>query len=74
MKVDATVRFAETLSLRKTLRMSYQTPQFSQIGAPCNELHRRRPSQEVYHRLRDERETSRHRSEDALLQPARRDH
>ena len=24
---------------------------------PCNELHRRRPSQEVYHRLRHERET-----------------
>ena len=53
MKVDATV--CRTSDPGEDLRSFTHCPVYPD-PEPCNELHRRRPSQEVYHRLRHGRE------------------
>src|SRR5271165_3013069 len=70
VKVDATV--CRTSDLGEDLRSFSQCPIYPD-PEPCNELHQRRPSQEVYHRLCHGREAKGPGSENTRMHSDRRD-
>src|SRR5271165_2195144 len=70
VKVDATV--CGTSEPEEDLRSFSQSPVYPD-SEPYNELHRRRPSQEVYHRLCHGREAKGPGSQDTCLHANRRD-
>src|SRR5208337_993302 len=70
VKVDATV--CETSEPGEDLRSFTRCPVYPD-SEPYNELHRRRPSQEVYHHLRHGREAKDPGSQDTRLHAVRRD-